>query len=259
MNGRAGRLDGKVAIVTGAGSGIGHTTALRLAAEGARVALIDRTRSKLDAVAEEIRRADGEALAIPADVSDEASVDDAVARTVKELGAIDIAVNNAGTLGTQAPIAQMHVSDFDAVVATNLRGVWLMARAEIRIMLEHGRRGSIINVSSFVAQAPNAGSSAYAAGKAGVDAMMRALALEVGSQGIRVNNVAPGVIETPMFNSAGVSAELRQALADHAALQRLGRPEDIAEAVLWLASEDASFVTGQTILIDGGFTIPGLR
>lgn len=259
MDNRTGRLQGKVALITGAGSGIGEAAALKFAREGARVALVGRTLDKLEAVAEAIRRSGGDAIGIQADVADEAQADAAVARTLEAFGRFDIAFNNAGVLGTQAPIAQMDVADFDAIIATNLRGVWLVARAAIRAMLAAGTRGVIINTSSFVAQAPNAGSSAYAASKAGIDAMTRALALEVGPQGIRVNNLAPGVVETPMFTGAGVPDTLRQALAGHAALKRLGRPEDLANAAAWLASSEAAFVTGQTILIDGGFTIPGLR
>ena len=221
MSGMEGELAGKVALVTGAGSGIGRATALRFAAEGARVALVGRTEAKLAAVAQEIKKEKGVALVLPADVSVETEVDRVVARVSRELGAVDIAFNNAGTLGSMAPIAQMEASAFDEIVATNLRGVWLMSRAEIRAMQKQKSPGSIINTSSFVAKAAAAGTTAYAASKAGVDALTRALALEVGSQGIRVNSVAPGVIETPMFNGASVSEELRHALANHAALRRL--------------------------------------
>lgn len=254
-----GRLAGKTALVTGAGSGIGEATALRFAREGAAVGLVGRTASKLDAVAETIHRAGGRAISIAADVADEAAVDDAVRRTVDQFGRLDIAFNNAGMLGSMTPIAHMEASEFDEVVATNLRGVWLMARAEVRAMLATGAAGSIINTSSFVARAAGPGTTAYAATKAAIDAMARALALEVGPHGIRVNNVAPGVIETEMFAGSGVSDTLRQRLSDHAALRRLGRPEDIAEAAVWLASDQAAFVTGQTLLVDGGFSIPGLR
>lgn len=254
-----GRLEGKVALVTGAGSGIGEITAHQFAREGAAVALVGRTAAKLDAVSERIRGAGGRATFIVADVSDENAVNAAVDEVVERFGRLDIAFNNAGTLGSLSPIAQMELDEFDTVIGTNLRGVWLMARAEIRAMLAFATKGTIINTSSFVARAASAGSSAYAASKAGVDAMTRALALEVGGEGIRVNTIAPGVIETPMFKESGVSDEFRQALANHSALRRLGRPEDIAEAAVWLASDQSSFVTGQSILIDGGFAIPGLR
>lgn len=253
------RLEGKVALVTGAGSGIGEATALKFASEGAALALIGRTASKLDAVAEQIRQAGGTAVSIVADVSDENAANTAVEQVVDTFGRLDIAFNNAGMLGSMRPIVDMDVAEFDAIIATNLRGVWLMARAEIRAMLAAQTQGSIINTSSFVAHAAGAGTSAYATSKAGLDAMTRALALEVGGAGIRINNVAPGVIETPMFNESGVPEEFRQALAGHAALKRLGRPDDLAEAVTWLASAQAAFVTGQNILVDGGIAIPGLR
>lgn len=251
------RLAGKVALVTGGGSGIGKATALRFAAEGAAVALAGRREAELTAVANMIGDSGGRAIAIPADVSDEAAVDALVARVVADLGSLDIAFNNAGVLGALKPISELSVEEFDAVIATNLRGVWMLARAEIRAMLAAGHAGSIVNTSSFVAQAATAGTSIYAASKAGLDAMIRALALEVGPSGIRVNNVAPGVIRTPM--SSGLDEHFSQALANHAALKRLGEPEDVADVVIWLCSEEARFVTGQTILVDGGFAIPGLR
>ncbi|PKR89139.1 oxidoreductase [Pleomorphomonas diazotrophica] len=253
------RLVGKVALISGAGSGIGKATALTFAREGAALALLGRTAAKLEAVAEEIRRAGGKARSIAADVSDESAVAAAVDEVVATFGGLDIAFNNAGMLGSMAPLAEMPATEFDAVIGTNLRGVWLMARAEVRAMLASATRGSIINTSSFVARAASAGTTAYAASKAGVDAMTRALALEVGGNGIRVNSIAPGVIETEMFSGSGVPDAVRQALTNHAALKRLGQPDDIAEAALWLASDQAAFVTGQSILIDGGFAIPGLR
>jgi NAD(P)-dependent dehydrogenase (short-subunit alcohol dehydrogenase family) len=251
------RFDGKVALVTGGGSGIGEATALRFAAEGATVVLAGRRASALEAVAARIVADGGRALAIPTDVADENSVDGLVARIIDEFGSLDFAFNNAGMLGAMKPIVDLDVADFDAVMATNLRGVWLLARAEIRAMLASGRPGSIVNTSSFVAEAATPGTTVYAASKAGLDAMVRALALEVGPKGIRVNNVAPGVIRTPM--SAGLDETFSLALANHAALKRLGEPDDIAEVATWLCSDAARFITGQTILADGGFALPGLR
>lgn len=254
---KSSRLVGKVALVTGGGSGIGKAAVLRFAAEGAAVALAGRREAELTAVANKIGNSGGRAIAIPTDVSDAAAVDTLVARVVADLGSLDIAFNNAGVLGALKPISELSIDEFDAVIETNLRGVWMLARAEIRAMLAAGRGGSIVNTSSFVAEAATAGTSIYAASKAGLDAMIRALALEVGPSGIRVNNVAPGVIRTPM--SSGLDQDFSQALANHAALKRLGEPEDVADVVVWLCSEEARFVTGQTILADGGFTIPGLR
>ncbi len=256
-NQNSGRLAGKVALVTGGGSGIGRATALRFAAEGAAVVLAGRREAELAAVADMIADRGGKAVAIATDVSDEAAVDRLVAQAVNRFGGIDIAFNNAGILGPLKPITELSVADFDAVIATNLRGVWMLARAEIRAMQAAGRAGSIVNTSSFVAEAASAGTSIYAASKAGLDAMVRALALEVGASGIRINNVAPGVIRTAM--SSGLDQALSAALAGHAALKRLGEPEDVADVVLWLSSDEARFVTGQTILADGGFAIPGRR
>lgn len=168
-----------------------------------------------------------------------------IADVENRLGPLYAAFNNAGILGAYKPILEMTAGEFDAVIATNLRGVWLLARAQIRAMIASGCTGSIVNTSSFVAEAATPGMSAYAASKAGLGALARALAIEVGPHGIRVNNVAPGVIRTPM--SAGLSAEMYQALANRAALKRLGE-EDVAAVAVWLCIAEARFVTGQTIL-----------
>ena len=252
-----GRMAGKVALVTGAGSGIGKAAAMQFAREGAAVALVGRRAEPLVEVAAAITGEGGRAIALPADIANEQSVDQVLAETQNKLGPLDAAFNNAAILGAYKPIVEMTADEFDAVIATNLRGVWLLARAEIKAMIASGRRGSIVNTSSFVAEAATPGTSAYAPSKAALNALARALALEVGPQGIRVNNVAPGVIRTPM--SEGLSEDMYEALARHAALSRLGEPEDVASVALWLCTDEARFVTGQTIFSDGGFAIPGLR
>ena len=253
------RLQDKVALVTGGGSGIGAATARRFASEGARVALIGRRIDRSEAVARQIAGMGGTAIAIVADISAEEDAERAVARTSEALGGLDIAFNNAGIIGNMVPITQMSAADFDQVLSVNLRGAWLMARAQIRAMLETGSKGSIIGTSSFVASASTPGTSAYAASKAGLEAMTRALAMECGPHGIRVNAIAPGVTETEMFSGSGVDDAMRRALADHAPLRRLGQGEDMAAAALWLASDESAFVTGQTILVDGGIALPGMR
>ncbi|PJI44691.1 MAG: oxidoreductase [Rhizobium sp.] len=250
-----GTLKGKVALVTGGGSGIGAAAAKRFATAGAKVVLAGRRRAELEAVAEIIRSLGGEALAVPTDVSDEAAVRRLIDGTLERFGRLDAAFNNAGILGQLKPITDLTASDFDEVMAVNLRAVWLLMKYEIAAMGESG--GAIVNTTSFVAQASTPGMSIYAASKAGIEAMVRAAALEAGPRGIRVNNVAPGVIRTAM--SAGLDDALYDALAANAALKRLGEPEDVGDVAVWLCSNEARFITGQTIFVDGGFAIPGLR
>jgi NAD(P)-dependent dehydrogenase (short-subunit alcohol dehydrogenase family) len=256
MNGTR-RLDGKVVIVTGAGTGIGRTASLIFAQEGARLAIAGRREAELNEVASAITAADGEVIAVPTDVSQSAQVDRLVDAAVQAFGGLDVVFSNAGISGSFKPIIDQTDDDFDTVINVNLRGVWLLARAAMRVMQGSGRGGSIINTSSFVAEACTPGTSSYAASKAGVDALTRNLALEGGPHGIRANAVAPGVIRTPM--SAGIEGELAHALTRNTAIGRLGEPADVAEVAVWLATDAARYVTGQTLLVDGGFAIPGLR
>lgn len=251
------RLDGKVAIVTGAGSGIGEKTARKFAEEGAKVVLVGRRQERLQANAMAIAEAGGEALVVAADVSMAEQVEHVVAETVSRFESIDFVFNNAGIQGNGGPIVDMQEADFDELIAINLKGPWLMTRAALRFMLAGGRGGAIVNTSSFLSTAATIGSSAYSASKAGLDAMIRAIALEVGERGIRINNVNPGVIDTPMLRAHG--DEIIPPLAARAALGRLGTPSDIADTVVWLCSDEARFITAQSILVDGGFTIPGPR
>jgi NAD(P)-dependent dehydrogenase (short-subunit alcohol dehydrogenase family) len=211
----------------------------------------------LQANADAIHAAGGEALVIAADVSRAADVDEVVRGTIERFGQIDCLFNNAGIQGRGGPIIEMEEASFDELIAINLKGPWLMARAALRVMIPAGRGGVIVNTSSFLSTAATVGTSGYSASKAGLDAMIRALALEAGPHGIRVNNVNPGVIDTPMLRAHG--DDIIPPLAARAALGRVGTPKDIADTVLWLCTDEARFITGQSLLVDGGFAIPGPR
>lgn len=251
------RLDEKVAIVTGAGSGIGEAAARTFAREGAKVVLVGRREPPLQANADTIRAAGGEALIIVGDVSQSVDADAIVRGAVAQFGQLDYVFNNAGIQGRGGPIIDMQEASFDELIAINLKGPWLMTRAALRVMIPAGRGGVIVNTSSFLSTAATVGTSAYSASKAGLDAMIRALALEAGPHGIRINNVNPGVIDTPMLRAHG--DEIIPPLAARAALGRVGTPDDIADTVVWLCTDAARFITGQSLLVDGGFTIPGPR
>jgi NAD(P)-dependent dehydrogenase (short-subunit alcohol dehydrogenase family) len=249
------RLAEQVVLVTGAGSGIGAAAALGFAAEGAQLVLTGRRERELSAVAERIERAGGKALVRSADVTNAEAVQALVRGIAERFGRLDAAFNNAGTTA-YAPIEALTVDDFDRVMATNVRGVWLLMKHEIEVMRARGS-GVIVNTSSIAATGGTVGLSAYAASKGALDAMIRATALEVGAQGIRINNVSPGVVRTPM--TAQLPEQALQHIAAHAALKRIGEPEDIASVAVWLCTDEARYITGQSILVDGGFNIAGAR
>lgn len=253
------RFAGRTVLITGAGTGMGKAAALRFGREGANVVLAGRRAAELDAVAATIENEGGRALAIPTDVTDADAVRRLVERSVATFGTLHMAWNNAGMLGALQPIVDMEPEDFDTVMATNFRGAALCVKYELRAMLAAGVAGAIVNTSSWTAQGALPGTSAYAASKGALDAMMRAVAMEVGSRNIRVNNVSPGVIATPMSEAALGDERAMQPFLSHTPLRRIGQPEDIADVVLWLLSDNARFVTGQSLLVDGGFTLGGLR
>jgi NAD(P)-dependent dehydrogenase (short-subunit alcohol dehydrogenase family) len=245
-------LTGKIAIVTGASAGIGRAAAGALAAEGAAVVLADRDRERGEAVAQEIRDKGGTALFVETDVSDDAQVAAMVARTVHEFGGLDLAFNNAGIEGVPAPTHKCTPDNWQRTLAVNLTGVWSCMRHEIPAMLARGD-GAIVNCASVAGLVGFATSPAYVASKHGVVGLTKTAALEYAEQGIRVNAVCPGVIDTDMVaRFTGREPEAEAAMNAMEPVGRMGRPEEIADAVVWLCSRRASFVTGQAVAVDGG-------
>ena len=240
-------LQERVVIVTGASRGIGREIALRFGAAGALVVLVARG-NHADAVAGEIRDEGGRALSVGADITDVAQIDAVIKRARDEFGRIDVLVNNAGIVRDQLAL-RMSSSDWDDVVATNLTAAFNCAKAVVRPMLKQ-RSGRIINVGSVVGQMGNAGQVNYAASKAGLEGFSRALAREVASRGITVNVVAPGMIETDM--TAHLEQSAREAMFSQIPLRRLGTAEDVASAVCFLASDEAAYITGHVLAVNGG-------
>jgi 3-oxoacyl-[acyl-carrier protein] reductase len=240
-------LEGRVALVTGASRGIGRATALALATRGAIVVAAARGDGGQPTAAA-IQAAGGRAEALPLDVTDGAAIDAAIQTTLGRFGRLDVLVNNAGITRDQL-LLRLKSHDWDAVLATNLTGAAWMAQAVLRPMLKQ-RSGRIINVTSVVGQSGNAGQANYAASKAGLIGLTKALALEVGSRGITVNAVAPGMIDTDMTRT--LPADAQQAWADRVPLKRLGTPDDVAHAIVFLASDEASYITGHVLAVNGG-------
>jgi NAD(P)-dependent dehydrogenase (short-subunit alcohol dehydrogenase family) len=252
------RLKDRVALVTGGGSGIGRAAALAYARNGCKLVVAGRRKEEIDATVLLIMSEGGDAFAVSSDISIAESVRALVATTIDRYGRLDIAFNNAGSEGRFAPITELTEADFDAVVGVNLKGVWLSVKHEIEAMLSHGQGGAIVNTSSFLAEAATVGSSVYSASKGALIAMTRVVALEYGPRNIRINNIQPGAIKTPMFDRLG-GPEAIAALAAFTPLRRVGSPEEVGDVAVWLSTDEARFITGQSILVDGGFTIPGMR
>lgn len=252
----------KVVLVTGATSGMGRDTAIAFAKQGASVVLVGRREAEGATVVDAIQSAGGTAIFLPADLgAGEAVIADVVARTIATYGRLDIAFNNVGTQGAMGLITDATENDWDTVLDLNLKSVWLACKHEFRQFQKQGDGGVIVNTSSFLAHAAVPGSSIYSASKGGLEAMTRALALEGGPHGIRVNNVNPGTIVTEMFRrSVDADSPAEAAIRSAVPLQnRLGTGADIAGTALWLCSEAGAYVTGQSIAVDGGLTIPTLR
>ncbi len=249
----AGLLDGKIALITGAGSGIGRASALTFAREGAKVAVADKLVNGGRETVRMVEAAGGTASFIEVDVSDAASVEAMVNATVDTYGRLDCAYNNAGIEGQVAPTDSYADDMFDKVIAVNLTGVWLCMKYEIPRLLEQGG-GAIVNTASGAGLIGVAGLSAYVASKHGVIGLTKTAALEYAKSGIRVNAVCPGLIQTPMVERLTADQpQLGEALVAMEPVGRTGRPEEIAESVVWLCSDAASFVTGHAMSVDGGF------
>lgn len=245
------RLKDKVAFVTGSGRGIGRITALTFAREGAKVAVADINGEAAETVAAEIRELGGHGLGVQVDVSKSASVEAAINAAAEWGGGIDIQVNNAG-ITRDGRMQKMSEDQWDAVISVNLKGVWLCARTVAPIMISQGG-GCILSTSSIVALFGNFGQTNYVATKAGVIGMTKTWARELGPHGIRVNAVAPGFTATEMIQT--VPQKVLDAVKERTPLRRLGEPEDIANAFLFLASDEATFITGQVLSVDGGLIV----
>jgi len=246
------RFEGQVAVVTGAGRGIGRAIALRFASEGARVACVSRTEQNATNTTDEINgvRSDA-AKAYAVDVADHAAVQKTAARILQEFGRADILVNNAGVT-RDALAMRMSLEDWDAVINTNLRGAFSFTHALVRAMTKQ-RSGRIINISSVIGLMGNAGQTNYAASKAGLIGFTKSLARELASRNITVNAVAPGFVITDM--TSGLSDQVKDTIHSKIPLDRTGTPEEIAAAVAFLASLEAAYITGQVLCVDGGIVM----
>jgi 3-oxoacyl-[acyl-carrier protein] reductase len=242
------KFEGRVALVTGASQGIGHACALALARQGAQVAVAARNKQKLDELVSDIAKAGGKASAFVIDVGDEEQVKAGIKSAIGELGKIDILVNNAGITRDQL-VMRMKRSDWDSVLNTNLTSAYLCIQQVIGSMLKQ-RWGRIINITSVFGQMGQAGQANYAASKAGLIGLTKAMAREVASRNITCNAVAPGFIETNM--TAALSEEFKQTAVKTIPLGRVGSPDDVANAVCFLASEEASYITGHVLNVNGG-------
>jgi NAD(P)-dependent dehydrogenase (short-subunit alcohol dehydrogenase family) len=245
-------LHGKVGIVTGGTSGIGRDTAVLFAKAGAKVVVAGRRELEGKETIDLIRAAGGESLFVKTDVSRAAEVQALVHKTVEKFGRVDVAFNNAGIEGNWIPIADQSEEDWDRVIAINLKGVWLSLKYEIQQMLKQGGGGAIVNMASVAGHIGSPGAAAYCASKHGVMALTKTAALENARNGIRVNGICPAVIETPMAERIFGAPEMNKFALGLHPIGRFGTPMEIAEAVVWMLSGRASFMTGQSIVLDGG-------
>lgn len=247
-------LAGRVVAVTGGASGIGRAGALAFAREGAKVAVLDRDEAGLERIAAELAAIGVDAATWRVDVSDAAQVDHAYDDIVDRFGGLDVGFNNAGTILPAQAVSDMTEDDWDRVIDVNLKGVWLCMRAQVRHMLAAG--GVVVNTASAAGLVGSPGTSPYVASKFGVIGITKAVAAEVADRGIRINAIAPGTIDTPLNGALFDRPDpfATAVVRGIPPIGRFGRPEEIADAVLWLASPRSSFATGSTLVVDGGFT-----
>jgi len=243
----------KVILITGGASGIGEATAIKFASEGIKVVISDVQDEKGKDVVQRIKQKGGDAIFVRADVSKEEDVRALIKKTVSQYGRLDYAFNNAGIEGEQASTHQAEMDNFDQIMAINVKGVWTCMKYQIEQMLKQGDGGAIVNTASVAGLVGFEGLSHYTASKHAVIGLTRTAALDYGEQGIRVNAVCPGVIDTPMVERA--FGENKGDLAQTKPVGRLGQPEEIASAVFFLCSDEASFVHGHPLVIDGGYTV----
>ena len=244
----------KVVLVTGAASGIGRAAAIAFAHHGGKVVAVDRDSDGNAETVRLIKIGGGEAIGLAVDVSDEKAVEQMVADTARRYGRLDVACNNAGIEGKMLLTADYPIEEWDRVMGVNLRGVFLCMKYEIPQMLAAGG-GAIVNVASILGVVGFANASAYTAAKHGVLGLTKVAGIEYASKGIRVNAICPAFIETPMLDRAGITSDegMRQAVTQLHPIGRMGKSEEVAEAILWLASPKASFVTGTSLLVDGAY------